>query len=377
MLDEMTSDLPASLSKSAFVISMLAIGACSSVSDIIPDSMFDDDESEEHVEEKVVDDTSLIEKPPTFKIGDAFSFNNPDMTWSVMELADDNVHWQNDSGDVQTTSTNPLLPAINWKSDKRGEGRRIISAMQGSFFPLEIGNQVLFKTTVNTDKPPYAWEFDWTCDFISQQKTTVPAGTFDTYQIDCYRQKPERWSFFYAPKVGYYVKMESNNASNPTDVKIRELVSFKSGGMASETMMEPTSETSMAAADMENVQTAPVAPAPAVITLAPTSQITVPAVVEPAAPVVAAPAVAPVTGYGVHVESFKNPNNVDVSWRRLQQKYPNQLAGFQKIVKRVDLGAKGVFDRLIIGPLGSKESAQSFCASLKTLGQKYCRAIKL
>lgn len=374
MLEKMSSNLSIKLSKSMAVLGFFALGACSGTMDLFPDDLF----SGETMEQEVDIEAELIENPPSFKIGDSFSFNNPDMTWSVTAIHDDKVDWRNESGDIQTTAKNPLLPALTWKSERRGEGRRIISEMEGHFFPLEVGNQVIFKTTVNTNKPPYAWEFDWTCDFVSQEIITVPAGVFNTYRIDCYRQKPELWSFYYAPSVGYYVKMESNNAASPGDIKKRELVHFFHGDMSENPMMVSSSTPSeemgptmmpAVAPTVETMSVAPIMPAPEVISTAPVSQI---------AQTPSSSAVIPsFTGYGAHVESYKKASNVAPAWERLVTNYPNQLAGFQKIVRRVDLGSKGVFDRLIIGPFDSKKSATDFCKTLKVQGQKYCQALKL
>ena len=360
------------LPKTIIISSFLALGGCSGIYDLFPDDLFSSDLLSLDTKSEPVDvNAKNAEKLPSFKVGDSFSFNSPDMTWRVTAIDGDKINWQNNGGDIQITAQNPLLPALEWKSEKRGEGRRIISEMNGNFFPLEVGKQVSFKTTVNTNKPPYACEFDWTCDFVSQEVIAVPAGSFDTYRIDCYRQKPERWSFFYAPSVGYYVKMESNNAANPNDVKVRELVKFFHGDMTENPMMISNSVSEEA---MPSIQTAPVVemvveqpvavvPKAEEINTVPVSQIKqIPTVV---------------SGYGAHIESYKKTTNIEPAWQQLIKKHPNQLAGFQKIVKRVDLGTKGVFDRLIIGPFNNEKSAISFCKTLKLEGQKYCQAVKL
>jgi cell division protein FtsN len=44
------------------------------------------------------------------------------------------------------------------------------------------------------------------------------------------------------------------------------------------------------------------------------------------------------------------------------------LGSREPIIKRVDLGTKGVYYRAVVGPFGSAEEASQFCGSLKTAG---------
>ena len=49
-------------------------------------------------------------------------------------------------------------------------------------------------------------------------------------------------------------------------------------------------------------------------------------------------------------------------------KFPSQLGGKQPLIHRVDLGAKGIYFRAMVGPFGSSEEASQLCASLKAAG---------
>jgi len=51
----------------------------------------------------------------------------------------------------------------------------------------------------------------------------------------------------------------------------------------------------------------------------------------------------------------------------LQAKYPGQLGGKRAMIHRVDLGAKGIYYRAMVGPLDSQEASQ-LCSSLKAAG---------
>ena len=44
------------------------------------------------------------------------------------------------------------------------------------------------------------------------------------------------------------------------------------------------------------------------------------------------------------------------------------LAGRNPIIRRADLGAKGVFYRTMVGPFASAQEASQFCSSFKAAG---------
>jgi SPOR domain len=53
----------------------------------------------------------------------------------------------------------------------------------------------------------------------------------------------------------------------------------------------------------------------------------------------------------------------------LWAKFPNQLGGREPIVRRTDLGAKGIYYRASIGPFVSMKAAARVCSSLKAAGE--------
>jgi hypothetical protein len=73
-------------------------------------------------------------------------------------------------------------------------------------------------------------------------------------------------------------------------------------------------------------------------------------------------------GYLVQVSSQKNEADAQVSYRALQNKFPAALASRPPVIKRVDLGDKGVYYRTMVGPFGSTEEAAQFCGNLKSAG---------
>jgi hypothetical protein len=81
-----------------------------------------------------------------------------------------------------------------------------------------------------------------------------------------------------------------------------------------------------------------------------------------------APAAAGTGGYLVQVSSQRNEADAQASFRVLQNKFPSVLGSRSALVKRADLGAKGVYYRAMVGPFGSSEEASRFCGSLKSAG---------
>ncbi len=49
----------------------------------------------------------------------------------------------------------------------------------------------------------------------------------------------------------------------------------------------------------------------------------------------------------------------------------HQLGGQHTMVRRVDLGTKGVYYRAMVGPLASSEAARHMCSKLRAAGASY------
>ena len=74
------------------------------------------------------------------------------------------------------------------------------------------------------------------------------------------------------------------------------------------------------------------------------------------------------SGYLVQVSTQTNEADAQASFRALQSKFPNVLGSKSPVIKRADLGEKGVYYRAMVGPFGSPDEASQFCGSLKTAG---------
>ena len=101
-------------------------------------------------------------------------------------------------------------------------------------------------------------------------------------------------------------------------------------------------------------------PAPAAAE--PRTRVAATAPAQPAAP-------APSSGgYVVQVSSQRNEADAQASYKALQGKFPTVLGSREPLIKRADLGEKGIYYRAMVGPFGTPEEASQFCGSLKTAG---------
>jgi cell division septation protein DedD len=97
----------------------------------------------------------------------------------------------------------------------------------------------------------------------------------------------------------------------------------------------------------------------------------------PARPQIPAPArnaaaSATLEGFAVQVASHRQQAEAVAAFADLQQRYPNLISGYQPLIQRADLGERGIFYRLRIGPVADKGSADQLCASLKSAGLPGC-----
>ncbi len=123
-------------------------------------------------------------------------------------------------------------------------------------------------------------------------------------------------------------------------------------------------------AEGEAVMPAPMAPAH--VASAPSRSrvaAAAPIALASAEPAGAVPAGAPSGGgYAVQVTSQRSEADAKASFKELQAKFPGQLSGRAPIIRRADLGAKGVYYRALVGPYASVEQAAGACSSIKAAG---------
>ena len=106
--------------------------------------------------------------------------------------------------------------------------------------------------------------------------------------------------------------------------------------------------------------TRPVFPPPPAATAAPAAPTRL-AAVPPAAAVASG-------AYTVQISSQRSETDAQASFRTLQAKFPSLLGDRQPIIRRADLGDRGIYFRAMVGPFASVSEATQFCGSLKSAG---------
>lgn len=76
----------------------------------------------------------------------------------------------------------------------------------------------------------------------------------------------------------------------------------------------------------------------------------------------------PEGSFAVSVASQKTEADALASYRTLQSKYPAVLGDREPIIRRADLGDRGIAYRAQIGPFATADLANAFCLSLKDAG---------
>lgn len=93
---------------------------------------------------------------------------------------------------------------------------------------------------------------------------------------------------------------------------------------------------------------------------------------EPEAPAAAEPAVeaAPAPRrYFIQLASLKGRETAEAEWRNLVKAHPALLQGLDLTLQPVDLGERGVFHRIQVGPLPNRATARDLCWQLKAKQQ--------
>jgi hypothetical protein len=82
----------------------------------------------------------------------------------------------------------------------------------------------------------------------------------------------------------------------------------------------------------------------------------------------ALPSGASAGSFFVQVSAQKSEDEAQAAFRAMQAKYAEQLSGRQPVIRRKDLGDKGIFFAAQVGPFASHDEAVQLCESLKSAG---------
>ena len=125
---------------------------------------------------------------------------------------------------------------------------------------------------------------------------------------------------------------------------------------------------SLAAADAAREEAA-IAPKPSTVAPKPVETAPKPAAT---APSTSTPAATPTVTGGTHVVqvgAFRSNEEAMGMWKRMQGKLGDYLSGKSPDIEVADLGDKGVYHRLRVGPFSSSDDAKTYCEGLKSRGQ--------
>ena len=81
-------------------------------------------------------------------------------------------------------------------------------------------------------------------------------------------------------------------------------------------------------------------------------------------------------GYMIQISSQRSESDAQAAIRALQSKYASALGSQSPVIRRADLGEKGIVYRAMVGPFGSQEEADQFCTSYKSAGGQCIRGGK-
>jgi len=93
---------------------------------------------------------------------------------------------------------------------------------------------------------------------------------------------------------------------------------------------------------------------------------------EPATTAATQPQTASANPYFVQLAARRDQTSALAAFADLQQKYPSILDGLAPTIKKADLGDKGIWYRLWVGPMDSRGNAQDVCGKLKNAGLGGC-----
>jgi hypothetical protein len=134
---------------------------------------------------------------------------------------------------------------------------------------------------------------------------------------------------------------------------------------------EPSEPDPAAEEEQAPIQTGAVERAPAAATAPDEAEASEPVDLLSAAPQPEEPAAAATPGaegWIVQVSSQRTREEAESSWNAMRERYASVLGSLQPSIQQADLGEKGVFHRVRIGPWPTREEAIEVCEALKAAG---------
>jgi len=91
-----------------------------------------------------------------------------------------------------------------------------------------------------------------------------------------------------------------------------------------------------------------------------------------AAAVPATNAAATTGGFVIQIAAFRSQDEALSRYAALKRRHSGLLRPYTSFIQRADLGDRGIYYRLRLGPIGGKDKASNLCRSLLSAGEKDC-----
>lgn len=165
----------------------------------------------------IADDGGPVMAPaplPRYRSGQSFSFSDGRVQ-RVVSADGREVAWQGPQEERFTTDRNFVVPKLS--SSLAGTQRSVIKGAEG-LWPLAIGKSDrmrIGRTSADAAGGQIAKAArSYNCRVSNTERLSVPAGSFDTYRVQCTRfsssgkRLVETRVWHYAPALGHYVRYE-------------------------------------------------------------------------------------------------------------------------------------------------------------------------
>ena len=357
--------------------------------------------------------------PPQLAMGDVFTFedNGVQVKEQVTGFTGPRAIWQNDRNVSWVQAADVISPPISWSGDPRlGQGNQQIFGDPSKLWPLEKGKSVKFQVAGVSEKLPDGWQAENSCTTVGQEPMTVKAGTFQTWRIACQRGEVLETIYYVPDIMTYALRTRERDKQPPYERK--ELVSFDlaqapdrklPGQMAHDHATDDKAQTAAAApaAAAPAMAAAPMASNDMAVRIAKLeaqvaqlermngSGAAAPASGQPRATTPRAAAATPAAAaapaadakpqmasagngrFGAHLGSYRTVNEAKHGWDTLAKSNPEILGPIGYQTAEFDPGdGRGVFIRLLAGPLDDRNKANELCKTLQSK-RVFCRVLNL
>lgn len=161
---------------------------------------------------------------------------------------------------------------------------------------------------------------------------------------------------------------DAGTDSQPRKIRTVPIRSDQSNGAPGAARAAPPAPTAVRTVPMQTAAPTGNAPMSLSPNAAPSNVRSASAAVPPAAAAPPTNVTRTTGGYLVQIASQKTEAEAQASYRAAQAKYANLIGSMSPIIKRADLGDKGVYYRAMVGPFQSSDEATKFCSNFRIAG---------